>query len=429
MQIPLVVISVAALAVCAALLPSRARLLAELGAALLALGHVSIVVAYGLPLGTTPEPIALASLPSAAARIDAALLLLGALLPIAAAIAAWLDSRWKSLVPAALAAAVGTWLLVHHARLMVAAGLPSVVGTTLVIIAVLALARIVSLKLVRQPQSNELVPPSFSGRGAIAAWIAVAAGAVLALLGRNVLLVLLGAVIAAVAMDGLHAAARDQRRANLPWRSLVVLACLGYAAWLLIPIAGPVGLGFSTLADVPISVAAAAMMTPPLAIAALLLAAPFPLSGGGARFMLAPLGAALLARVAFPLLAMGIDGWRTLLLPVGVLLAWIAAVTGRRASLVVAAAWCAGLSAQAAGEAGAILLALALPLAAAAPADNRVTQVALRALAATLAGAGALFALDGLLRVEVFYAVLLWCAWLVIALRGEGPKARVYSGN
>lgn len=429
MPIPIVVFAASALALCAALFPSRARMLSELGAALLALGHVSLVVAYGLPLGATPEPIAVVSLPAAAARIDAGLLLLGSLLAISAAISAWLELRWRSVVPAMLAAGVGVWLLLHQGGLIGAAGLIPSAGAALVIAAALAVARIISLKLLRRQPADELAVPSFSGRGAITAWVAIAAGTAMALLARNVLLVLAGAAVAAATMDGLHLAIRDSRRAALPWRSLVVLACLGYVAWLLIPIAGPIGLGFSTLADVPTSVAAAALLTPPVAIAALILAAPFPLSGDGARMVLAPLGAALLARVALPLLAPGLDGWRTLLLPIGVVLAWIAAITGRRASLVAAAAWCAGLSALASGAAGAILLALALPLAAAAPAESRPTHVALRALAATLAGAGALFALDGLLRVEVFYAVLLWCAWLVVALREERPKARIYSGG
>lgn len=145
--------------------------------------------------------------------------------------------------------------------------------------------------------------------------------------------------------------------------------------------------------------------------------------------LLAPVAAALLARVALPLFAGGLDGWRTLLLPAGVLLAWIAAVTGRRASLVAAAAWSAGLAAEATGAAGAMLLALALPLALIAPARARLPHLALRTLAASVAGSGALFALDGLLRVEVFYAVLLWSAWLVLVLREAVPEARVYSGN
>ena len=304
-----------------------------------------------------------------------------------------------------------------------------VVGVALVLVAALALARTSLLRLVRRPPPDELALPTFPGRGARAAWVAITAGGVLALLSRNVLLVMTGAALASVAMDALLCANRDSTRASLPWRTVVVFACLGYVAWLLIPIAGPIGLGFSTLADVPTSVAAAALLTPPIAIAALVLAAPFPLNGGEARMMLAPLGAALLARVAFPLLAPGLDGWRTLLLPAGVLLALIASVTGRRESLVAAAAWCAGLSAEATGAAGAILLALSLPLAIAAPSESRLSHVALRALGATLAGTGALFALDGLLRAEVFYTVLLWCAWLVLVLRGEAAKARVYSGH
>lgn len=425
MPIPIVVFAASALALCAVLFPPRARMLSELGAALLALGHLSLVVAYGLPLGTTPDPIAMVSLPAAAARIDAALLLLGSLLAVAAAISAWLELRWKSVVSAVLAAGVGVWLLLHHGRLIGATGLMPAAGAALVIAAALAVARIISLKLLRRPPPSELARPSFSGRGAVAAWVAIAAGSVVALLSRNVLLVMTGAAVASVAMDVLHLAARDSRLATLPWRSVVVVACLGYVAWLLIPIAGPIGLGFSTLDEVPTSVAAAALLTPPIAIAALVLAAPFPLSGGGARIVLAPLGAALLARVAFPLLAPGLDGWRTLLLPLGVVLAWIAAVTGRRASLVAAAAWCAGLAAMTTGAAGAILLTLSLPLAFAAPGGNRPLHVALRALAAALAGAGALFALDGLLRVEVFHAVLLWGAWLATVLRG-GARKYVY---
>lgn len=208
-----------------------------------------------------------------------------------------------------------------------------------------------------------------------------------------------------------------------------MIGCLGYVAWLLVPIAGPIGLDHSTLADVPVSAAAAALLTPPVAIAALVLVSPFPLDRTGQGLLLAPIAAALLARTALPLLAVGLDGWRTLLLPVGVVLALLAAVTGRRGSLVASAALCAGLSAEAAGAAGGLLLALALPLAAFASAGISLPHTALRALAAAVAGAGAVFALDGLLRVEVFYAVALWCAWVVLALRGIELEARVYSGD
>ncbi len=425
MPIPVVIVAIAALAACAVHLPARARILAELGAATLALGHASMVVAYGLRLGATPEPIALASLPSPAARIDAALLLLGSALPIAAALSAWLESGWKALAAVLVTGAVGVGLLVHNAGLTGAVGLIPVAGVALVITAMLALARILWLRLARRPAPAELVTPQYPGTRPVVAWGSIAAGSALALLAPNVLLVLAGAAVAAIGMDVL--ATRDWRLATIPWRSLVVIGCLGYVGWLLVPIAGTVGLGHSTLAEVPVSSAAAILLVPPIAIAALVLAAPFPLSGSGPRMLLAPVAAALLARVALPLFAGGLDGWRTLLLPAGVLLAWIAAVTGRRASLVAAAAWSAGLAAEATGAAGAMLLALALPLALIAPARARLPHLALRTLAASVAGSGALFALDGLLRVEVFYAVLLWSAWLVLVLREAVPDARVYS--
>lgn len=435
MPIPIVVLAASALALCAALFPPRARMLSELGAAMLILGHVSVVVAYDLPLGSTPPPIALISLPLFAARIDAALLLLGGLLPLAAAISAWLEIGWKALAAELAASAAGAWLVVHHWELMAAVGIIPVAGTALLVAAALSIARLLIIRLSRRPLLAELARPVASGTAPMLAWLAIAAAAALALFGPNVLLVLAGSASAAFAMDALQFSAHLSPAPNsrfplsaLPWRSVVVLGCLGYVAWLLIPIAGPIGLGYATLADVPISSAAAALLTPPVAIAALLLASPFPL-GGGMRLMLVPIAAALLARVALPLFAGGLDGWRTLFLPAGVLLAWIAAFAGRRASLAAASVWCAGLAAEATGAAGAMLLALALPLAAAAPVEAALPHRALRMLAAAVAGAGGLFAFDGLLRVEVVYAVLLWCAWVFTALRERFSLPRVYSGN
>jgi hypothetical protein len=425
MPIPAVVLAVGSLAALAALLPRRSRMLVELGAAMLALGHAALVVAYHLPLGARPAPIALTSIPHVAARIDAALVLLGAVLPLVGAALAWREWKWKSIPAAPLAAAVGGWQLLHHARLIAAEGVLPVLGTALVAAAALALGGVGWQRLVRRPAPIELTAPWLAGNGRIVAWSAIAAGSALALLGPHTLLVLGGAVIAAAGMDGLRLVELPAH--SIPWRSVVVIGSLGYVAWFLVPIAGPIGLAHATLPDVPVSAAAAMLLTPPVAIAALVLASPFPLDRKGRGLMLVPVAGALLARTALPLLASGLDGWRTLLLPAGVLLTVLAAFTGRRASLVAAAVWCAGLSAQATGAAGAMLLALALPLAAFASAGTRLPHTALRALAAAVAGAGAVFALDGLLRVEVFYAVALWCAWVLLALRGAGPEARVYS--
>lgn len=433
MPIPAVVLAVACLAALAALLPSRPRMLVELGAAMLALGHTALVVAYQLPMGATPAPIALTSLPPVASHIDAALVLLGALLPFAGAVLAWHEWKWKSIPLAPLVAAVSIWQLAHHARLIFAAGLLPVLGTALVAAAVLALGHVARQRLARRDPPVELRPLSFGGTARIAAWSAVAVGSALALFAPNTLAVLAGAAVAAAGADGLRLSTRTSQRSTLdsqlPWRSLVVLACLAYVAWFLIPLAGPIGLGHSSLADVPVSAAAAAMLMPPIAIAALVLASPFPLDRTGRGLLLTPVAAALLARTALPLVAVGMDGWRTLLLPAGVMLAMLAAGTGRRGSLVASAALCAGISAEATGAAGGLLLALALPLAAFAVAGTRLPHTALRALAGAVAGAGAVFALDGLMRVEVFYAVALWFAWVLLALRGSRTEARVYSGD
>ena len=430
MTVPSVVVAVGSLAALAALLPSRPRMLVELGAAMLALGHTALVVAYQLPPGAAPAPIALSSLPPLASQVDAALVLLGVLLPLAGAGLAWHEGKWKSIPLAPLVAAVGIWQLAEHGRLILAAGLLPVLGTALIAAAVLGLACVAWQRLSRRAAPIELAPPSSVGGIRTAAASAIAIGTLLALFAPHTLAVLTGATIAALGGDALRLATRESPfSTRVPWRSLLVIACLGYVAWLLIPIAGPVGLSHSTLADVPVSTAAAALLTPPIAIAALVLVSPFPLDRTGRGLMLAPVAAALLARTALPLFAVGMDGWRTLLLPAGVILALLAAVTGRRGSLVAAAALCAGISAEATGAAGGLLLALALPLAAFAVPGARLPHTALRALAGALAGAGAVFALDGLLRVEVFYAVALWCAWVLLALRGSPSEARVYSGD
>src|SRR5690606_20564555 len=241
---------------------------------------------------------------------------------------------------------VGIWQLVYHGRLIRAAGVLPVLGAALIAAAVFVLTYAAWRRLGRGSSAIEFTPLSGGGTGSLVAWSAMAIGSALALFGPNTLAVLGGAAIAAMGSDGLRV---ESRELTFPWRTLVVAGFLAYVAWLLVPIAGPIGLGHSTLVDVPISAAAAALLMPPIAIAALVLVSPFPLDRTGLGLLLAPVAAALLARTAFPLFAVGMEGWRTLLLPIGVVLAFLAACTGRRGSLVAVAALCAGISAEMTG--------------------------------------------------------------------------------
>src|SRR5690606_15349616 len=120
----------------------------------------------------------------------------------------------------------------------------------------------------------------------------------------------------------------------------------------------------------------------------------------------------------------GIDGWRTVAVPLGLVAAWGGALARRPKLLVSAAVWVACFAPEGGGSAGAWVLAGWLALSAAselAPFRHFDDALPVRAVGAALLGAGGALALDGVLRVEVVYGVFLTAAAAVTVMRATEP--------
>ena len=122
------------------------------------------------------------------------------------------------------------------------------------------------------------------------------------------------------------------------------------------------------------------------------------------------MGTALLLRIGADSLPLGMEGWRTIAIPVGVIAAWAAALGRRPLALASSAAWLACFAAPVPGAAAAWLLALVpvlgVRVAGTAPAGQASRRSLLRSAVIVMVGTlGGTLALDALLRTEVVYAV------------------------
>lgn len=188
----------------------------------------------------------------------------------------------------------------------------------------------------------------------------VAAGALAVLLAPQAGLVFVGLITVAAAD---YIGRRTEGGAGVPW---LLVAGLGLIPvwWLLATIAGPVGLGLASLGDVPLSPRAEILLALPLALIAWSFLGAWPAHRPFPGGLFAPLAVALWLRVARPALAEGLDHWRPLLMPLGVLGVWGGAFTGRSAAALNALAFVALASETRGSPAAALLLtasALALP--------------------------------------------------------------------
>jgi hypothetical protein len=187
---------------------------------------------------------------------------------------------------------------------------------------------------------------------------------------------------------------------------LLVLAvvCLVPALWFMHTVAGPVGLGISSLDDVPFSPAAEAMLAPILALGAFGFFGVWPLRRWSST-ALVPIGVALIVRLGAAVPS-GLEAWQTVLVPLGVVAAGHAAFTADPEEAIGSWAWLACVTG---GNRGAILLGAAALILATAPAAARragvVAQVWMGRAAWSLAAAGGALALESLLRAQVVYAL------------------------
>ena len=392
-----------------------ARRLALLAAIAHALGAASVRVALGLPIGGEADPLWIGALPILSLRIDAGLQLLGALLAGGAVIVPW-RSGTRDRVAAVIAAlsavaivvtlrpiaSVAGWLPVLAAAVAIGAA-ATALGTSIV-----ALARLGARWIVRGPSAGHGTPARALLDVGVPG-VLLPAGAALTLAAPHLDLVLGGAMLAAIAAEIVCRRAGSRR---LPLLPIVVIGALGFAGYYIHVIAGPVGVSLAALPDAPLSTAAQAMIVPALAAAAACFFTAWPLRQLLPGPWLAPVGAALLLRIGAEALPLGIEGWRTVAIPLGVIATWGAALTSRPLLLASAAAWMACFTPVGGGAAGAWLLcgvpllAVPLPRARNGPPAEPGSFPKRDVLAVTVAALGAAFALDGLLRTEVVYAVL-----------------------
>ena len=403
------------LAVAAAVAGSLwARRLALLAGVAHALGAASVRVALGLPIGGEADPLWVGALPILSLRIDAGLQLLGALLAGGASIVAW-RAGGRDRAAAVIAALAASAIVVTLRPLASVTGWPPVLaaavaigaGATVVGAPIVALARFGAKRIVGEASAADGAATGFRGVGVPG--VLLAGGAALALAAPHLDLVFAGAMLAAVAAE---IACRRAGTRRLPLFPIAVIGALSFAGYYLHVIAGPVGVSLAALPDVPLSAAAQAMILPALAVAAAGFFTAWPVRPLLPGPWLAPVGAALLLRIGVEALPLGIEGWRTVAIPLGVMAAWGAALTARPLLLASAGAWMACFASAGGGPAGAWLLCgvplLAVPLRrgwSGPPAEPGSFPV--RRIVVMTAGAlGAAFALDGLLRTEVVYAVL-----------------------
>lgn len=382
----LLVVPLAAAAALAAR-PHGARL-AALAAVSLGLGAASLRVALALPIGAEADPLWVGALPLLSLRVDAGFQLLGAFLAIAAAGLAWgpdLRSRGTAL----LSGATGATIIVALLPALEAAGVVPVFLATLALGAGCWVAGMLLLPLLRRLPHR---PAGDSTHAERPAWaVLTALGAIAAAVAPHALVVLAGAALGAAASRRIVVA-------------IVVLPAIGFAGWWLHVIGAPTGLALSALPEGPFSPAAEAMLVPALAVAAAGLIAGAGRGRPGSNALLAVAGIALLLRIGVPALPEGMDGWRTIAVPLGVLVMWAAAGRGALAPLALAGAWIAAFAPAGGGPTGAWLLALVPALVAGGRLLSRAVPV--RALTSMVGALGGAFALDGVLRTEVVYGVV-----------------------
>ncbi|HET8622214.1 MAG TPA: hypothetical protein VFM14_01495 [Gemmatimonadales bacterium] len=309
-----------------------------------------------------------------------------------ASIEAWSALAWALLAPA------GWWLLVSIGRV-------ARLGT--------AMTWLDRQVLARQPPSTLTATSRVSRVGAVALGI----GALLAGLAPDLWLLMLGLVMAAV---GAELVFRPGRR--MPVLLIITLLAL-LPCWLIDTVAGPVGSRLDTLADVPMSSAAARLAALPLGLVAWAWMGLWPLHGVVQPVMLAPLGALLWLRFAEPVAHEGLAHWQPLFVLLAVVGLWHAAWDGRLGSVLVALGFEALASvASISGLAFAVLLVAAFAFRLPKPSGGaaRTAFGAARRLGFVTAGLGAMLAFAAGLGAEVVLTAFA-AAGLAYGFRAASP--------
>jgi hypothetical protein len=256
-----------------------------------------------------------------------------------------------------------------------------------------------------------------TGRGTEAACASIVVGLAASAAGGHTALVFLGVV--AVVWSGYLLAHRDWR--PLPVAGLLALV-LAPTYWLIVTIAGPVGLAVDAIPLVPLSPAAEWLVAAGLLLAAWSTAGLWPLHRQVPGALTSLAGALLLTRIAIPLAPAGLEGWRPVAVPLLTVGLWHAAMQARWALLAAGSALLGLVSVTTPGASGAWwLLAAALALELRSMIRMPLGLSRLVAVGASLSAAwGGLLVLEGGLRSEVVYTALGAAGLALVAASGRG---------
>ena len=284
--------------------------------------------------------------------------------------------------------------------------------------AIVILARASARSITRRLASPPLTPDFRSTAGPRHIDLIAIAGIVATLAGPHVVVVFGGVLVTTWAA---WLASHRPGARPLPVAPTLTLVLIP-AGWLLVTIAGPVGLGIAALPQVPLSPAAELLLAPALLLAAWATAGLWPLQRQLPGALVAPAGALLLARIAHPLVSDGLEYWRPLTVPLLVLGLWHAASWSRWPLVIAGAAILAvagGTPVPTGGCAALLAISIALELRSAMDLAPPRT-ILVRAASwppATIAG---VMVLEEVLRGEVVYSTL---GILVLALIVAGGRA------
>jgi hypothetical protein len=267
--------------------------------------------------------------------INASLLLLGAGLGLAGTIP--ILRNWKSTAlwgrAGALVLGLGALSLAGVARSITTLHQLALGALTGLVVSLAAVGgfQLVGVRLAARLQAPARSEPAVVETGADApgshpppGLIAVGAlGALLALVGPHLWLVLGGAVLSGVSLDLVD---RRQGMGRFPLRSASLLA-IGPFAWLLATIAAPTGLSLAALRSAPLSPAAEILLVPMLALPAWGLSGAWPFHQRVGASLLAPVGWALLARLGHQVMPEGVEHWGPVLFPLLAIGIWHGALT------------------------------------------------------------------------------------------------------
>ena len=384
---------------------SRGRRRAVLAGAAVALGGAALRVAAGPD--AAPE-----TMPRLAVTIDAGLELLGALLAIAAGVAAGRAREMPAALLAGSAAAAAAWSGLRHAA-----------DTGRLATLAFALAGLALVELtasVARDRWSGSAPRRAAFPASVRWLVAGALAGAVAVFVPNAIAVITAAIV--VSFAGHALTMRDPGRRRIPWLPLLATPPLVLASYFIVTIAGPTGLSVVALREGPFSPAAEALLTPLLAAGALPFLGMRPLTSLAPRSLLAPVGVAILARIGTGIFVGGAAAWETVTIPIGVISICIAAVTRDVIAAGAAMAWIASFSIG--GAAGAWWLAGAVSggsvLSMSVNASPRALSV-LRVAVAVAGAWGAVAALESVLRTETLYGLLAWGAFAATAVRALAP--------